>query len=315
MKDNNAARAVFRDLVYRARHTFVADKPMRQKRVPILANSANVIEELRLRYVELSDSQKHIADHIFEHSQTAAFSTLDQMAMRLRVNPSTIVRFCYRLGLKGFPDLQGRMRQVVRDQLARIGEQAAADGGDHLRGTIFGDSLVHDVRNLQRTIMNLTVADLNRAVDRIVAAQGVCAIGGFSAFALAHYFALALGRLRPRVCTLTADDGASMVRLAGIADMDCLLAFAFAPYAAFTQRAALRARERNATIITVSDSPISPVGQVADVVLVASSGRTGLHHSLAAPTAVANALLNGVRAAKGVAALDRYNSSDHLLDE
>ena len=52
-----------------------------------------------------------------------AFDDIDQMAAHLGVNPSTIVRFCYRLGLNGFPDLQERMRQVVRGQLSRADEQ------------------------------------------------------------------------------------------------------------------------------------------------------------------------------------------------
>jgi len=48
--------------------------------------------------------------------------------------------------------------------------------------------------------------------------------------------------------------------------------------------------------------------------LVASPTGTGLQNSLVAPMAVANALLNGVMAAKGTGALDRYNSSDGLFD-
>jgi DNA-binding MurR/RpiR family transcriptional regulator len=290
--------------------------PMRQKRAPRLANSADVIEELRRLYRELSDSQKRIADHLVEQPKAVAFSTLDQMAMQLRVNPSTIVRFSYRLGLMGFPDLQERMRQVVRNQLARADGHAAAHGsGVHLHGTSFGNSLVHDIRNLQGTIENLSVTDLTRAVDQIVTAKCVCTIGGFSAFALAHYFVLALGRLRHNVCTLTDNDSASLARLAGIADTDCLLAFAFAPYAAFTHRAVLWARERKAAVIAVSDSPISAVSRVADVVLLACSAGTGLHNSLTAPMAVANALLNGVRAAKGAAALSLYNSGAPLFEE
>jgi DNA-binding MurR/RpiR family transcriptional regulator len=279
------------------------------------SDSGNVIEELRRRYDLLTHSQKRIAEYIVDHSQAVAFSTVDQMAARLGVNPSTIVRFCYRLGLNGFPDLQERMRQVVRGQLSRADEQVEAGAsGAHLQGTTFGDSLAHDMRNLQRTIMGLTVDDLNRAVDQIVAARRVYVIAGFSAFALAHYFGLVLSRLRPDVHTLAADEGVSKIRLAEITESDCLLAFTFPRYAQFTQRAALWAREKKATIVVVTDTPISAVGQIADTVMVASPTGTGLQNSMVAPMAVANALLNGVMAAKGTGALDRYNSSDGLFD-
>src|SRR5262245_65910109 len=78
---------------------------------------ANVIEELRRRYDLLTHSQKRIAEYIVDQSQAVAFSTVDQMAAQLGVNPSTIVRFCYRLGLDGFLDLHERLCQVARGLL------------------------------------------------------------------------------------------------------------------------------------------------------------------------------------------------------
>lgn len=279
------------------------------------AESTNVIEELRRRYDLLTHSQKRIAEYIVEQSQAVAFSTVDQMAAQLGVNPSTIVRFCYRLGLNGFPDLQERMRQVVRGQLSRADEQVEAGAtGAHLQGTTFGDSLSHDVRNLQRTIMGLTADDLNRAVDQLTAARRVYVVGGFSAFSIAHYFGLVLGRLRPDVHTIHSDEGVSKVRLAEMGQPDCLVAFTFPRYAQFTQRAAAWAREQRSTILAVTDTPISAVGQIADTVLVAFPSGSAMQNSMVAPMAVANALLNGVIAAKGTGALDRYSSSDSLFD-
>jgi DNA-binding MurR/RpiR family transcriptional regulator len=199
--------------------------------------------------------------------------------------------------------------------LSRADEQVEAGAsGAHLQGTIFGDSLAHDLRNLQRTILGLTVDDLNRAVDQLVVARRVYVVAGFSAFSLSHYFGLVLSRLRPDVHTLAADEGFSKVRLAEISAPDCLLAFTFPRYAQFTQRAALWARQQNSTIVVITDTPISAVGQIADTVLVASPTGTGLQNSMVAPMAVANALLNGVVAAKGTGALERYSSSDGLFD-
>jgi DNA-binding MurR/RpiR family transcriptional regulator len=279
-------------------------------------DSGNVIEELRRRYDLLTHSQKRIAEYIVDQSQAVAFSTVDQMAAQLGVNPSTIVRFCYRLGLNGFPDLQERMRQVVRGQLSRADEQVEAGASDaHLQGTSFGASLAHDLRNLQRTIMGLTADDLNRAVEQLVAARRVYVIAGYSAFALAHYFGLVLSRLRPDTFTVVADEGVSKVRIAEIASPDCLVAFTFPRYAVHTQRAALWAREQKAGIIAITDTPISAVGQIADTVLVAAPTGTGMQNSMVAPMAVANALLNGVAATKGTSALERYSRCDGMLDK
>src|SRR5215475_6997286 len=117
----------------------------------------DVIEELRRRFDKLTQSQKRIAEYIVENCEAVAFSTVDQMAARLEVNPSTIVRFTYRLGLNGFPDLQERMRQLVRGQLSRAGDTGNdSEVANHLKGTSFGATFSHSLKNLHRTIAGLT---------------------------------------------------------------------------------------------------------------------------------------------------------------
>src|SRR5262249_9192326 len=106
---------------------------------PDAVGSGDVIEELRRRYDPLTQSQKRIAEYIIAHSHTVAFSTVDQLAAQLNVNPSTIVRFTYRLGLDGFPDLQERMRELLRGQLARTGDPISESHvAGHLEGTSVG---------------------------------------------------------------------------------------------------------------------------------------------------------------------------------
>src|ERR1700746_299667 len=91
--------------------------------------SEDVIDELRRQYDRLTQSQKRIAEYIVDHPDRVAFSTVDQMAGQLGVNPSTIVRFTYRLGLKGFPDLQERTRALGRRPLSAAREHANANSG------------------------------------------------------------------------------------------------------------------------------------------------------------------------------------------
>jgi len=277
--------------------------------------SGGVIEELRRQYDRLTQSQKRIAEFIVEHPQTVAFSTVDQMAAQLDVNPSTIVRFTYRLNLKGFPDLQERIQELVRGQLSRASEPVDQDRvSAHLADTSFGASLNHDIRNLHRTVQGLNAEDLDAAVARIVRARRVYVVAGFSSYGAAHYFALILSRLRSEVFLLESDDGLSATRLAEMTGQDCVVAFTFPRYAASTHRVALWAKENGAGLIAITDTTISAVGQIAHVVLLAVSAGTGMQNSLVGPMAVANALLNGVTAAKGRSALDRYGRHDTVLN-
>jgi DNA-binding MurR/RpiR family transcriptional regulator len=279
------------------------------------SSSDDVIEELRRRYDRLTQSQKRIAEYIVEHSQAVAFSTVDQMAAQLDVNPSTIVRFTYRLGLNGFPDLQERMRELVRGRLSRTGDPInESQVAGHLEGTSFGASLSHDWQNLHRTIANIDAEAFGRAVSILARSRRVYVVAGFSTFPVAHYFALVLDRLRTDVSLLASNDAFATPRLVEMRPDDCVLAVTFPRYAAGTHRVVLWAKENKAKVIAVTDSPISAVGQIGDVVLLAASAGTGMQNSMVAPMAIANALLNGVAALKGTSALERYRNHDRMMN-
>jgi DNA-binding MurR/RpiR family transcriptional regulator len=279
------------------------------------AVGADLIEELRQRYDGLTQSQKRIAEYIVEHSQAVAFSTVDQMAAQLRVNPSTIVRFTYRIGLNGFPDLQARMRELLRGQLSRTGDPInESHVARQLEGSPFGASLSRDWQSLHQTIAGLDLDALVRAANIVARARRAYVVAGFSTFPVAHYFALILDRFRSDISLLASNDVFATPRLVELHPDDCVVTFTFTPYASATYRIALWAKESKAKIVAVTDSPISAVGQLADVVLVAASTGSGRQNSLVAAMAVANALLNGVAAAKGASAVERYKRRDRMMN-
>ena len=276
--------------------------------------SEDVIDELRRQYDRLTQSQKRIAEYIVDHPDRVAFSTVDQMAGQLAVNPSTIVRFTYRLGLKGFPDLQERTRQLVRGQLSAASEIVNENSVlAHLEGTAFGTSLGQDLQNLRRTISALKVEDLQRASDIIAAARRVFVVGSFNAYSVAFFLGLALDRIRGNVTVWSGDMTLQASQLLELGPEDCLIAFTSAPYAVSTQRVTQLAKEAKAKVIAVTDTPISAVGQIADVILAAASTGAGLQNSFVAAMAVANALLNGVAAANSELTLERYGRLAKVL--
>jgi DNA-binding MurR/RpiR family transcriptional regulator len=139
-------------------------------------------------------------------------------------------------------------------------------------------------------------------------------VAEFWTFSVAQYFALVLDRLRSNISLLASNDMFALPRLVEIKSEDCVLAFTFPPYAKATYHVAMWAKEHKAKVIAVTNSPISALGKIGDVVLLADSTGTGPQNSLVAPMAVANALLNGVAAAKGTSALKRYSHQDRLMD-
>lgn len=280
--------------------------------------SADVIEELRKKYDELTDSQKRIAEAIVEDPDFVAFATVDQLGSKLGLNPSTIVRFTYRLGLDGYNDLQNRVRDRLRAQLSRR-DAGDSDGAQamaaHLEGTVFAKSFEHDLDILRRTITRLNADELSRAVDTLVSARRIFIVGGFASYGIAHYMELALSRIRGDTFLLGSSEDETATLMLQVTSEDVLVAFTFPPYASRTLRIVRQVKSLGVKVIAITDSPISPVGQLVDIVLPVLSSGMSTQNSHVPALVLANALLNAVVAATSSTALERYRRVMQLMNE
>src|ERR1700704_3701613 len=104
--------------------------------------------ELQRNYADLTQAQKRIAEAIVEDPEFVAFATVDKLSARLGIASSTIVRFAYRLGLDGYPELQEKVRVLVRSRM----RTPESDGNPNHLVSHLGDgpaarSLSHDLEN------------------------------------------------------------------------------------------------------------------------------------------------------------------------
>lgn len=275
----------------------------------------DVLSAVRRKYDGLTYSQKRIAEAIVEDPEFVAFATVDKLAERLSVAPSTVVRFAYKIGLNGYPDLQERVRKVVRSQMRSHpqGDDADAELTSHLDSSGQSASLLHDLDNLRQTISGLDAERITEAITAIATARNVFVVGGYASGALAAYTALTLERIRGQAYLIESHGGRHIPALFQAGKEDLVLAFGFAPYSADTVQILELAKKRGIRGIGITDTPISPIGQRVDIVLPTRVSGMGAQNSLVAPLALVNALLNGATAATPEA-IDRYDRIMRSMD-
>jgi DNA-binding MurR/RpiR family transcriptional regulator len=277
------------------------------------AASDDVMNDLQRSYADLTQAQKRIAEAIVEDPEFVAFATVDKLSARLGIASSTIVRFAYRLGLDGYPELQERVRVLVRSRMrSPDGSGNPDDLVAHLGDGAVARSLGRDMENTRRTILDLDRDTMNRAVQLVRQARKVYFSGGLASDFLAEYAALALDRIRGNSSVIAAAHAAPAI--VGMTGDDVLVVFSFPPYASRSLKIVDAARKQGAHVIGITDSPISPLGQLVDLVLTAHVSGIGPQNSLVAPMALTNVLINGV-VAESPDASDRYRRIFELMDE
>jgi DNA-binding MurR/RpiR family transcriptional regulator len=277
-----------------------------------VSDDLDVMTELQRNYADLTQAQKRIAEAIVENPEFVAFATVDKLSAKLGIASSTIVRFAYRLGLDGYPELQERVRVLVRSRMRGAETDGQTDTSvAHLGESTAATSLRHDLDNLRHTITELDLVTLDKAIAIIGSARRVFFAGGLASGSLAEYAATTFNRLRGNSRVLGHGDSAA--EILDLTGEDALVVFCFPPYASQTLRILEAARRQGVVVVGITDSPISPMGKV-DVTLTSRVSGIGPQNSLVAPMAIINVLLNGV-AAGSPGSADRYRRIFGLLDE
>jgi len=236
-----------------------------------------------------------VADFAVEHPQEIAFGRVADVAAHAGVQPSTLVRFAQTLGYAGFSDLQAIFRAHARQRwpdyrerletLAHGGEAADSDPARLLHG--FAHAARISIDHLEQTIDHQALQD---AVDILAGARSICLLGARRVYPVAVYLAYALGKLGAR-CELADHAGGLSQRQVELLDPgDAVLAVSFTPYAAETLELAALAAGRGLPVVAITDSPFSPLAQIARVWIEVAETDLGGFRSLSATLALATAL-------------------------
>lgn len=245
-----------------------------------------------------SKGQRRIAKYITEEYEKVAFMTANRLGKTVGVSESTVVRFAVDLGFDGYPSMQKAMRETVLNRLTsvqRIEVASSRFGDQDLVSTV----LHADMEKLRQTADMVDRAQFQAAVDAILEAKEVYIVGVRSVAPLANFLGHYLGYMLEHIHLISGVSAGEMFeKIVGIGSQDVLVAFSFPRYSASTTKGARYCRSAGATVIGITDSSLSPLGQCSDYCLIAKSDMVSLVDSLVAPLSLVNALIVAVAARK-----------------
>jgi len=236
-----------------------------------------------------------VADFAVDHPQEIAFGRVADLALQAAVQPSTLVRFAQTLGYSGFSDLQAVFRAHARQRWPDYRERLETLTGDGEVKAASPDGLLHgfvhaaqvSLDHLEQTIDH---SAMERAIQLLSEARSISLLGARRVYPVAVYLSYALRRLGVR-CDLIDNAGGLGQRQIELLDAsDIVLAVSFTPYAAETLEFSTLAAQRGARVIAITDSPFSPLTQIAEIWLeVVETDHAGFR-SLSATFALATTL-------------------------
>jgi DNA-binding MurR/RpiR family transcriptional regulator len=244
-----------------------------------------------------------IASFALDHPDEIAFGTVSSIAEQAEVQPSTLVRFAQAIGYQGFSDLQEVFRSRLRERIlnyderiAQLREHAISASKSNIIFQGFSDAAEKSIGALRE---KLEPAALDTAVDVLAKAETIYLVGLRRSFPISSYMAYALGKLAVRSILVDAVGGLAAEQFAFAGPGDAVLAISFTPYASETVTLARAAAARNVPVVSITDSPFSPLAQLANVWLEVGEANFEGFRSMAATLTLAMTLTVAIAEKRG----------------
>ncbi len=254
-------------------------------------NKQDVIARINDNYTSMSKSHKAIALFIQDHYDQAVFMTAAKMGEQLGISESTVVRFASGIGYDGYPEFQKALEEWVKNKLGAV-QKIGAKYGHSSQSEILSSVLSADIEKIQDTISNLDPNAFEMAVNAILKADKVYIIGLRSCAPLAEFLHFYLNMICGNVILLnTTSVSETFEQMIRINEKDVMIGISFPRYSMRTLKAMEFANDRNAKVISITDTIHSPMCMYSSCNLLARSDMVSIVDSLVAPLSVINALV------------------------
>ncbi|MED5615009.1 MurR/RpiR family transcriptional regulator [Janthinobacterium sp. P210005] len=239
-----------------------------------------------------SASQRQIADYLLRNQMRVTALGIEELADSCQVSTATISRFARDIGQKNYSAMRGAMAETLQSLLQPV---------DKLRRTIerraratspVTESLEYAAANIAATSDALSPPAVQAVVRRLTRAKVVYVMGFGLSANLAGMLVQHLQPFCPHVVEVVGIGGSEVAagHLVNLTAYDVLVVISFPRYTLDCIGLASFARDRGACIVALTDSPASPLAELADHVLYAQSTHPVLPSSASTALAMIEAL-------------------------
>jgi DNA-binding MurR/RpiR family transcriptional regulator len=257
--------------------------------------------EIARRHAGFSDRLKVIAEFALDHPTDMALGTVAEVAQRAKVQPSAIVRFAHALGYAGFTEMQ----QVFRSRLVASVAPSYKERIDGLRRdgrfrdtktpravlARFASEGIVSLEILQESVSD---KDLARAISILAGGHTIYVLGLGGSFPVAAHLTYVLRKLGRRVVLLDGLGSALGEQASSATPRDALIAISFKAYNPDTRRLFPELVARKVPAVVITDSPLSPLVEGAQVVFEIPDMPEAALRTMVAPMCLAQSIAVGL---------------------
>lgn len=278
--------------------------------------SSRLRDLLTRRDLDLTPSERKIAQVLLTGYPTAGLNTIAVLAKLAGVSSPTVIRLVSKLGFSGYPAFQMKLLSEVE-----AGLHSPLMMMEAKRPVSKGQSVTETYIRSAAGVVAATAAialpqNFERAAELIMEASGsVLLVGGRFTRYVSGMLAAHLVQFRPNVLSLSPLSSESYDVLLELSRRDTLVVFDHRRYQTDVIRFAEQAARRHVQIVLFTDTWRSPIASKAKVVIVSPVEVDSPYDTLAPAVTQAEALVAHIVAQESRSARGRVQELDRIRDE
>ena len=229
-----------------------------------------VINDISARLDSLTPKAQTLGTYIMQHPSKAVFMTTKELAEACGISEATVVRFVSTLGYKGYSDFQEALKDFVNTGLS-LPERADIKGINEPGADRLHRGILEELNNLKFLYENINVETMNQFVGHLDKPRPIYVVGSRLSYTFAYYFGWSLTKIRNEVHILKGSDSTAMDMLANARPECLVILIATSRYPNELIRLCKMVCRSSHTLLTMTDSNLSPVIPFADLSLVIPS--------------------------------------------
>ncbi len=255
-----------------------------------------IINKITAEYDSLSASFQQIARFFTQNPNVVALESINAIANRCGVHPSSLVRFSQNFGYTGFKDLQSIFQTRLATAAPGFQERIRALDAELSRNEEKGnlgylrDLVVRDTAALQTMLSNVTEDALSKAAKLLTDSDTIYVLGQLRSEPIAILLRYLLTMLRRKVVLLDPAGGLAQEMAKVMGRSDVLVAISFRHYAIEVVSIIEAAAGMAVPVIAITDSQLSPLAKDAAVLFTVPEEEYSFSRSLAAPMCLVQCL-------------------------
>lgn len=215
-----------------------------------VAELQRILEETREQFPK---RLLQCADHILQHPERIALSTVAELSREAGVSPSAMMRFCQSIGFDGYTDMQkmfrAEMSRGLPDYQTRL--RRLQDSGVGSPSALLAEFVEAGRNSLERLAKAIDQDVLDQSVVHLATAQTIHLIGLRRAYPVASYMAYAFEKME--VPAVLHEKTGELDFYHAMRPGDAVIAVTFSPFSAETLAFVKEAQMRRLPVVLITD--------------------------------------------------------------